>query len=131
MQTPLMRILNMIQFQLARRSRRSLYRYRQLNKYHLLAESEVITVITGNSQTEASMYLPGDSAVNTLRPSCTLVTLVSGYLFWQLQLTWTSTIKSNTDCVCLGHLASNAWSSQENVARLAANQSERTIVAMW
>ena len=35
------------------------------------------------------------------------------------------------DCVCLGHLASNGRSSQENVARLAANQSERTIVAMW
>ena len=70
------------------------------------------------------MYCPGDSAVNTSRPSCTLVTLVSGYLFW------TSTIKSNTDCVCLGHLAINARSSQENVARLAANQSERTFVAM-
>ena len=76
------------------------------------------------------MYCPGDSAVNTSRPSCTLVTLVSGYLFDGSQLTWTSTIKSNTDCVYLGHLASNARSSQENVARLAANQSERTFVAM-
>ena len=33
--------------------------------YYLLTESEVIT---GKSQTEASMYWPSDSEVNTLRP---------------------------------------------------------------
>ena len=41
-----------------------------------------------------------------------------------------TTIKLNTDCICLGHLASNALSLQENLAHLAANQSERAIVAM-
>ena len=34
-------------------------------KYYLLTESEVIT---GKSQTEALMYWPSDSEVNTLRP---------------------------------------------------------------
>ena len=33
--------------------------------YHLLTESEVIT---GKSQTEAFMYWPSDSEVNTSRP---------------------------------------------------------------
>ena len=42
-----------------------------------------------------------------------------------------STIKLNTDCICLGHLASNGWSIQENNARLAANRSARTIVAIY
>ena len=37
-----------------------------------------------------------------------------------------STIKLNTDCICLGHLASNAWSLQENNVCLAANQSTHT-----
>ena len=41
----------------------------------------------------------------------------------QLAITWMSirmsTIKLNTDCICLGHLASNARSLQEN------SQSER------
>ena len=43
-----------------------------------------------------------------------------------------STIDHNTDvhCMCLGHLASNAWSLQENIACLAANQGRRTIVAI-
>ena len=40
------------------------------------------------------------------------------------------TIKLNTDYICLGHLSSNAWSLQENLARLAASQSARTIVAI-
>ena len=42
--------------------------------------------------------------------------LVSGYLFdsFQLTVTWMSTIKLNTDCICLGHLASNARLLQEN-----------------
>ena len=55
-----------------------------------------------------------------------LVTLVSGYLFdsCQFTITWMSIrmstiMKLNTDCICLGHLASKAWSSQEN------SQSER------
>ena len=49
------------------------------------------------------------------------VPLVSGYLFdsFQLTVTWMSTIKLNTDCICLGHLASNARSLHEN------SQSER------
>ena len=41
-----------------------------------------------------------------------------------------STIKLNTDCICLEHLASNAQSLKENNARLAANQSAHTIVAI-
>ena len=46
-----------------------------------------------------------------------------------------SSIKLNTDCICHGHLASNALSyMQENntplATRLAANQSARTIVAV-
>ena len=36
-----------------------------LNKYHLLTESEVIT---GKSRTEALMYWPSDSEIDTLRP---------------------------------------------------------------
>ena len=42
-----------------------------------------------------------------------------------------STIKLNTDCICLRHLASNGWSIQENNARLAANGSAHTIVAIY
>ena len=53
----------------------------------------------------------------------------------QLTITWISirmaTIKLNTDGKCLGHLASKAWSTQENNARLAANRSARTIVAIY
>ena len=41
-----------------------------------------------------------------------------------------STIKLNTDCIRLRLLASNARSLQETNARLAANQSARTIVAI-
>ena len=33
----------------------------------------------------------------------------------------------NTDCICLGQLASNARSLQGNLARLAANQSVHTM----
>ena len=58
-------------------------------------------------------------------PRCSQVTLVSGHPFYscQLTLTWLSirmpTIKLNTDCICLGHQASNVSSLQEN------SQSER------
>ena len=58
-------------------------------------------------------------------PRCSQVTLVSGHPFYscQLTLTWLSirmpTIKLNTDCICLGHQASNVLSLQEN------SQSER------
>ena len=38
--------------------------------------------------------------------------------------------KFKTDCVCIVHLASNAWSLQENLAPLAANKSVCTIVAI-
>ena len=57
----------------------------------------------------------------TLEPALSQVPLVSGYLFdsFQLTVTWMSTIKLNTDCICLGHLASNARSLHEN------SQSER------
>ena len=52
----------------------------------------------------------------------------------QLTITWMSirmsTIKLNTDCICLEHLASNAQSLKENNARLAANRSAHTIVAI-
>ena len=52
----------------------------------------------------------------------------------QLTITWMSirmsTIKLITDCICLGHLACNARSLQEDLARLATNQSVRTIVAL-
>ena len=41
-----------------------------------------------------------------------------------------STVKLNTDCICLGHLGGDARSLQENNARLAANLSARTVVAM-
>ena len=49
-----------------------------------------------------------------------------------------STIKLNTDCIvaqsilCFGklHVASNAWLLQENLSRLAANQSAHTIVVI-
>ena len=56
-----------------------------------------------------------------LSPRYSQVPLVSGYLFdsFQLTVTWMSTIKLNTDCICLGHLASNARSLHEN------SQSER------
>ena len=57
-----------------------------------------------------------------LSPRCSQVTLVSGYPFWQLSIdiTWMSTIKLNTDCICLRHLASNARSLHKH------SQSERT-----
>ena len=64
------------------------------------------------------------------------VTLVSRYLLdsCQLTITWMSirmsTIKLNTDRICLGHLASNARSLQENNATLVANQSACTVVAI-
>ena len=52
----------------------------------------------------------------------------------QLTMTWmsirTSTINLNTDYICLGHLASNAWSLRENNVGSTANQSSRTIVAI-
>ena len=54
--------------------------------------------------------------------------------FDSCQLTWksirVSTIKLNTDCICLEQLASNAQTLKENNARLAANQSAHTIVAI-
>ena len=54
-------------------------------------------------------------SVDTLLNSC------------HLTITWVSlrmsTVKLNTDCICLGHLASNAGSLQENLVRLAASQS--------
>ena len=54
-------------------------------------------------------------SVDTLSNSC------------HLTITWMSlrmsTVKLNTDCICLGHLASNAGSLQENLVRLAASQS--------
>ena len=49
------------------------------------------------------------------------LTLVSRYPFRQLSVDHVmdvhrmSTIKLNTDCICLGHLASNAWSLQGNM----------------
>ena len=64
------------------------------------------------------------------------VTLVSRYLFdsCQLTVTWMSiriisTIKLNTDCIWLEHIA-NAGSWKENLARLAASQSAHSIVAI-
>jgi len=48
----------------------------------------------------------------------------------QLTITWMSTIKLNTDCIGLGLLANYVRSLQENLARLAGNQSTRTIVAL-
>ena len=48
----------------------------------------------------------------------------------QLTITWMSTIKSNTDCICLGHKANNARSLKGNIARSAANWTARTIVAI-
>ena len=53
-------------------------------------------------------------------PRYSQVTLVSGHPFYscQLTLTWLSirmpNIKLNTDCIYLGHQASNVWSLQEN-----------------
>ena len=38
--------------------------------------------------------------------------------------------KFKTDCICIVHLASNAWSLQENLVPLAANKSVCTIVAI-
>ena len=51
---------------------------------------------------------------------------------FQLTITWMSTIKLNTDCICLGHLGlvNNARSLQETFASLAANQNTRTFVAI-
>ena len=50
----------------------------------------------------------------------------------QLAITWMAirmfTIKLNTDCIYLGHQASNAQSLQENNACLASNQSMHTIL---
>ena len=40
----------------------------------------------------------------------------------QLTITWMSTIKLNTDCICLGHRTCNALSLQEN------SQSERVLL---
>ena len=48
----------------------------------------------------------------------------------QLTITWMPTIKLNTDCICLGHLANNARSSQGNLACSAANQSMHSIVVI-
>ena len=69
--------------------------------------------------------------------SCKLEpTIQSDTLFDSCQLTiiWMSirmsTIKLNTDCVCLGHLASNARSLEENNARLAASESACTVVVI-
>ena len=46
-----------------------------------------------------------------------------------MTITWKSTVKLNTDSICFGHLANYVRSLQENLARSAANQSARTIVA--
>ena len=48
----------------------------------------------------------------------------------QLTITWMPTIKLNTDCICLGHLANNARLPQGNLTRPAANQSVHSIVAI-
>ena len=71
--------------------------------------------------------------------SCTLEPAIQSceYSFWQLSIDNNecpirmSTIKLNTDCIRLRLLASNARSLQETNARLAANQSARTTVAIW
>ena len=47
----------------------------------------------------------------------------------QLTITWTSTIKLNTDGLCFGCLANNAWSFKEDLSHLAVNQSAHTIEA--
>ena len=76
---------------------------------------------------------PADNFLKTLQwvvylsPRYSQVTLVRRCSFWQLSIDYTitwistrmSTIKLNTDSICLGHLASNARSLQEN------SQSER------
>ena len=44
--------------------------------------------------------------------------------YWTIVQVLVSTIKLNTDCICLAHLANNAWSLPENLAHfIAANQS--------
>ena len=45
----------------------------------------------------------------------------------QFTITWVFTIKLNTDCVCLGHLAHSARCLQGNLARVAANHRARTM----
>ena len=45
----------------------------------------------------------------------------------QFTITWMSTIKLNADGLCLGYLARNAWSFQENLSRLALISSNSRI----
>ena len=45
----------------------------------------------------------------------------------QLTITWMSTIKVNADGLCLGYLASNAWSFQESLSCLALTLSNSRI----
>ena len=81
----------------------------------------------------------------TLKPVNKHLTLVSGYpalpqspqadrpeeqTIWEPGTGWMSTIKLKKDCICLGHLAGNTQSPQENNAHLAANQSAHTIVVI-
>ena len=46
----------------------------------------------------------------TLEPAIQTCDWSADTLFhsYQLTITWMSTIKLNTDCICLGHLANNA-----------------------
>ena len=62
--------------------------------------------------------------------SCDTGLLILFFDSCQLTITWMSPIKFNTDCKRIVHLASNAWSLQETLAPLAANNSVHTIVAI-
>ena len=49
----------------------------------------------------------------------------------QLTVTWMSTIKLNTDCICLGQLASNAQSLQENSQSERAHYCSHIIITVY
>ena len=82
-----------------------------------------INIKTNNRSVDNLKKNTSPQWVEHLSPWYSQLTLVSRYLFdsCQLTITWMairmSTIKVNTNCICLGHLASNDRSLQENNAQ--------------
>ena len=116
--------------------------------YNLLIEIEVIT---GKSQTKAIKASIWDFPVMTEQTRLTfektrhlseLYTWARDTVRWhwsadilfgscQLTITWLSTIKLITDCICLGQLASNAQSLQENSQSECAHYCSHIIFTVY
>ena len=116
--------------------------------YNLLIEIEVIT---GKSQTKAIKVSVWDFPVMTEQTRLTfektlhlseLYTWARDTVRWhwsadilfgscQLTITWLSTIKLITDCICLGQLASNSQSLQENSQSECAHYCSHIIFTVY